>query len=138
MARRGKHRKKRDAHVPTDSFADIAFLLIIFFIFVTSLTAVKGFQSAIPSGEDAEQKEEEQEQKIELEDGVIRWNGEPIALEALRLKLDRLDLDKLSEEDPARVITIEPMGNDRWQEMYEVWAAVALAGGEVVIVTEEE
>ena len=53
--RRKKKRKKRDAPgVPVNSFADIAFLLIVFFVIASTLTRTTGVISDIPAGEKSE------------------------------------------------------------------------------------
>ena len=52
---RKKERRDRDA-VPMSAFADIAFLLIIFFILTATLNKTKGIITEIPAGEKSEKE----------------------------------------------------------------------------------
>lgn len=47
-------RKQRDAKIPSDSMADIAFLLIIFFMLTTTFSVNKGFDYGIPPAQESE------------------------------------------------------------------------------------
>ena len=52
-------RKKGDARIPDDSMADIAFLLIIFFILTTTFSVNKGFDFGIPPVEQTAESDQE-------------------------------------------------------------------------------
>jgi biopolymer transport protein ExbD len=51
MARRSKAKKNRTGTIPTDSFSDIAFLLIIYFLVATTLVKLQAITADLPSGE---------------------------------------------------------------------------------------
>ncbi|MGB0144675.1 MAG: ExbD/TolR family protein, partial [Akkermansiaceae bacterium] len=56
MRRRERGEKKhRSGEVPTGSFSDIAFLLIIYFLVATVLVKVKSITADLPSGEKSSQ-----------------------------------------------------------------------------------
>ncbi len=130
-----RHKPRREPEIPTASFADIAFLLIIFFILVTALTVTEGFVTEVPTGEKTQDKQEKTTTVI-LQDGRITLNDIPVALNELRDRLAGMDLRSRLGND--RIVLFEPIGQDPWQAFYEVWAAISASGGEVVIVLEEE
>ena len=130
----GKHRRRRDAEIPTNSFADIAFLLIIFFILASALAVTQGFVAEIPEGQKSE-AEEEKTNTVRLSNGKITLNDAKLTLDELRARLVEMDLAGQTGND--RIVLFEQSGEDDWQSFYEVWAVVSSTGGEVVIVLEE-
>lgn len=56
-------RRETKAEIPTSSMADIAFLLIIFFMVTAVFSATKGLEFELPSDED-KQRETEQEEAV--------------------------------------------------------------------------
>ena len=46
--RHSKEKKNRDMSIPTDSFSDIAFLLIIYFLVATTLIKVNSISADLP------------------------------------------------------------------------------------------
>jgi biopolymer transport protein ExbD len=71
--------KKPEAEITSSSMADIAFLLIIFFMVTSVFAATKGLDFKLPSDEDKQQAAEEQEAiyfKV-LEDGSFLMDGQP-------------------------------------------------------------
>ena len=130
----GKHRRRREPEIPTASFADIAFLLIIFFILASVLAVTQGFVAEIPEGEKSQEKQEKTT-TVRLSDGKVTLNDDELTLDGLRARLAEMDLANQKGND--RIVLFEQAGADDWQAFYEVWAAVNSAGGEVVIVLEE-
>ena len=67
----------RTGEIPTGSFSDIAFLLIIFFLVATSLFKVKAITADLPSGEKAEQAQTSKTPIVNLRGvcsmGVSSW-----------------------------------------------------------------
>ena len=45
----GRKKKYREITIPTDSFSDIAFLLIIYFLVATSLVKIKSISADLPA-----------------------------------------------------------------------------------------
>ena len=54
-------RKEAPAEIPTSSMADIAFLLIIFFMVTAVFSATKGLEFKLPSNEDDSKPPETEE-----------------------------------------------------------------------------
>ena len=129
-----KRRRRRAAEIPTSSFADIAFLLIIFFILASALAVTQGFVAKIPEGEKSQAKQEKTT-TVRLSNGKITLNDDELTLDDLRARLAEMELASKTGND--RIVLFEQSGEDDWQAFYEVWAAVSSAGGEVVIVLEE-
>ena len=55
-----QRKNRRESEVDVSSFADVAFLLIIFFILTTTFKVIGGQELNIPSGEDGESKDQKQ------------------------------------------------------------------------------
>lgn len=84
-----KRRTKRDAEIPSGSMADIAFLLLIFFLLVTTINTEKGIYMQLPP------KLDEQVEPPEIKDrnllvilvnnnGDVLVEGEFMRVEAIR------------------------------------------------------
>jgi len=135
MPLRHHESRRRDAKIPTDSFADIAFLLIIFFFLATTLAVTEGFVADVPRGEKTD-RTETKTTTVVLNDGEITFNDKTVSLQQLRERLAEMELATLTGHD--RIVMLEQAGRDTWQDFYEVWAAISDAGGEVVIVLEDD
>ena len=134
-ANRRAGRTREELDVPVGSFADIAFLLIIFFILVTSLSQIRGFQSELPAAQQAE-TQPEQTPTIALHRDRILFNDRELALDDLRAALGRLGLADRTGED--KVVLIEASDGVVYQTYFEVMAAIGQAGGVVGIVQEQD
>ncbi len=77
--------RKRDTPViPTASMADIAFLLIIYFMVTTVFSATKGMQFELPKDEEQETTQAEESIYIQvLPSGQLRVDGNPMELDAI-------------------------------------------------------
>ena len=99
--------KRISAEIPTASMADIAFLLIVFFMLTTVFSSTKGLEFVIPKEESDLQDAEQQEAvhiKV-LRSGEFLVDGKPMQLEGilpyLRPKLE-------SWPDKPVIITTDP------------------------------
>jgi len=121
-----RRRGQRDEPViPTDSFCDIAFLLIIYFILAASISRDWGFNTNIPAGQKA--TEATNEKSVLLRNDGLFWGERNVTVAQLRQALAGLNL---SGKDPnSRVVQFEAKGNVPWQDYYEVLAAIQQAGG---------
>lgn len=80
MGKLGGSSQKPDAEIPTASMADIAFLLIIFFMVTTVFSATKGLDFKLPSDEKSPPEAETEDAiffKI-LADGTILADCKPV------------------------------------------------------------
>jgi len=133
--RRNQEKKHRTGEIPTGSFSDIAFLLIIFFLVATVLTKVKSIPVDLPSGEKQPQAQIDKTPIINLRGTEIYFSDRRVTLEELNARLDALDLEEQPENK--RVIMLETADGTLYDIYYQALAAVSYHGGVVALVEEE-
>jgi biopolymer transport protein ExbD len=110
-------RKKDEAEIPTASMADIAFLLVIYFMVTTVFSSTKGMQFELPKEEEQEATQAEESIYVEvLPSGGLRVDGRPMALDAI---LDYI-VPKLRINQRKPVI-LHPEANTPYEEMIKVY-----------------
>ncbi len=118
-------RDRPDDEIPTSSMADIAFLLIVFFMVTTTFTATRGLDFALPEDDDNPPViEKEESVLIEIfPGGVLRVDQSPMQLgeiiEYLRPKLER---------NPKKPVIIQPDLATEYKHMVEVYDELRQAG----------
>jgi len=133
MSKQGK--KHRTGEIPTGSFSDIAFLLIIYFLVATSLTKLKSITADLPTGEKATQAQTSKTPIVNLRGDQVFFNDKPVDMAILRARLDAL---KLAEaEGNAKVIMLESTRDTSYQSYFETMATISESGGVIAIVEEE-
>ena len=139
--RRLLKKEKQGDEIPVGSFSDIAFLLIIFFLLMTTLVQTKGTEIQMPAGEQGEQEESEETPTVTIRDKEVFWNKDDKLPDAdpfpeLRKRLAELELHDAEGEE--KVVMLETSGAVPYQIYFETLTAIAQAGGVVGIVREEE
>lgn len=130
-----RHKSRRDdADPPVGSFSDIAFLLIIFFILVTSLSSLTGLKTEMPSAEKSETPPVKTP-TVAISEGRMLFNDETMTLDLLRVRLATLGLAGKTGEE--KVVLLEATGRVAYQDYYPVMAAISAAGGVVGILQED-
>ncbi|MFO7871338.1 MAG: biopolymer transporter ExbD [Kiritimatiellia bacterium] len=129
-------KKKGPPEMPVNSFADIAFLLIIFFVLATKIIQNTGVVAEIPSGEKSE-KQSEEGKALQINDEKLIFNDKETTLPALRKKLAGMNLDKKKNVN-AKTVTIEASGRVDYQTYFEAMTAISSAGGVIAIVKESK
>lgn len=133
--RRKKNRRLPD--VPVSSFSDIAFLLLIFFILVTTFSKTRGFVSELPSGQINQQAQKGETPTIEIDTGELKFNDNPVTMTELEERLAELKLpEKQSEEQ--KLVIMEGIAGVDYQTYYSVMAAITNAGGVIAIAKADE
>ncbi|MDA0838591.1 MAG: biopolymer transporter ExbD [Planctomycetota bacterium] len=132
--RRHRKSKFRSDKLPVEAFSDIAFLLIIFFILVTSLTKHKGFLTEIPAGQKSEEKLDKIP-SVNIKDNIVLFEGNAVSMDELRAKLLELKLGE--KQDQEKMVTLEATGQASYQNYFASMAAIDAAGGIVTIVKED-
>ena len=135
-----RRRAKREAAsgpVPVDSFSDIAFLLIIFFIVATTLMQSEGFEAKLPSATESTSTDSQKNvPTISLQGDQILYDTDAVNLAELRQRLDELKL--LEQEERLRIVRLQSSPSVKLGVYYAAWAAIANRGGVVVIVKESK
>lgn len=98
-----KKREREDAEVPGSSLADIAFLLLIFFLLVTTINVDTGIGLVLPPAPDPNQepppiKERNMFKILVNEQGMILIEEEPASINEVKPKLKEFVLN--NGEDP--------------------------------------
>jgi len=129
-------KRKRAVDIPLDSFSDIAFLLIIFFILTTSIQKMTGFQTELPAGEKSEVKQTEKTPTVNIGAGRLLLNEKSVSLEQLAAELQALKLG--TKADDQRVVLLDSAPDVEYQLYFEVMAVITASGGVIGILTEDK
>lgn len=132
MKRSSREKKHRNGTIPTDSFSDIAFLLIIYFLVATSLVKIKSITADLPAGEKSASAQTDKTSTINLRGSEIFFNDKPLNFETLNARLAALDLANL--EPDKRVVLLESAAGTPYQNYFQALAAISANGGVVAIV----
>lgn len=134
MKRSKQEKKHRSSDIPVDSFSDIAFLLIIYFMVATTLVKVKSITADLPAGEKSTQAQSEKTPIINLRGPEVYFNDKRVGMVELNERLAALDLP--NQDGEKRVIMLESAKGTPYQNYYQALAAISANGGVVAIVEE--
>ena len=129
-------KKHREGEIPTGSFSDIAFLLIIYFLVATSLVKVKTITADLPSGQKQTQAQSEKTPIVNLRGAEIFFNDKSVSLAELSDRLAALDLSQ--QEDSKRVVMLESTRMTTYESYFQALATISANGGVVAIVEGDE
>jgi biopolymer transport protein ExbD len=130
-----QEKKNRSGEIPTDSFSDIAFLLIIYFLVATTLVKVKSITADLPAGEKSTQAQSDKTPIINLRGAEVFFNDKRMECGGSTQRLAALDLPNLDGEK--RVIMLESAKGTPYENYFQALAAISANGGVVAIVEEE-
>jgi len=119
------------------AFADIAFLLIIFFILTTTFIKPEGNRLRIPSGVSDPSAKAEKQPTVNLSATGIHWGerDERLSLDELRGVLLRMDLAARRPE--RRIVILNSAPDVPFQRYFEVVMAIHGADGVLALVEPE-
>ncbi|MBM4142034.1 MAG: biopolymer transporter ExbD [Lentisphaerae bacterium] len=129
-------KRQRESRVPIDSFSDIAFLLIIFFILTTSIRRLTGFNTELPAGDKSATPTTEKTPTVGLQVDRVLFNDSPVSLEELKTQL--LARKFASRPPGDRVVLLDAGAEVVYQVYFEVMSIITAADGVVGILSEEE
>lgn len=118
-------RKERLVAIPTSSMADIAFLLLTFFLVTTSLDLDKGLGLQLPAR--GEQQEVHQRNLTSLfvnERGQVLLDNEIIEINTIKEKIRQMLI-----QNPLLIVSIKTSRRTRYQTYVHVLDQVQLAMG---------
>ena len=137
MAKRSRQEKKhRSGGIPTDSFSDIAFLLIIYFLVATTLVKVKSVTADLPAGEKSTQSQSDKTPIINLRGNEVFFNDKGMDIAELNERLAALELG--AQEPDKRVIMLESAKGTPYNNYFQALAAISAHDGVVAIVESED
>jgi biopolymer transport protein ExbD len=133
-------RRRRSKHLELDvsAFADIAFLLIIFFILTTTFSRPAGSKVEIPAGANDPAKNQTTNLTISLVGEVIHYGprGREMSIEELRETLLREDF--ASKPEQQRVVIVNSSPDVPYDLYFKVVMAIDQADGVLALLEEEE
>ena len=133
--RYSREKKHRNGEIPTGSFSDIAFLLIIYFLVATTLVKVKTVTADLPSGEKSAQTETAKTPIVNLRGAEVFLNDKKMTIEMLDERLAALELG--SKEPSERIIMLESTQGTPYESYFKALATISENGGVVAIVEDE-
>ena len=137
MRKKSKAEKKhREGEIPTGSFSDIAFLLIIYFLVATTLVKVKTITADMPAGEKSSQSQSDKTPIVNLRGEEIFLNDKPVDIVGLNERLAALEL--FDKEPKDRVIMLESARGTVYGNYYQAMASISANGGVIALVKEDE
>lgn len=127
-----------EIEIQVTSIADMAFLLLIFFVKTTTLARDMGTQMQIPATAPGEQKGKDKTITILLNAGTIKFDRDGSSAEVSIAELrQKLKDEKFAARPPEqRVVIVEGQENVDYQAFYSVIAAVDAAGGITTLMTD--
>ncbi len=137
MRQRSQREKKhRSGEIPTGSFSDIAFLLIIYFLVATTLVKVKTITADLPTGEKTSQPQSDKTPIVNLRGVEVFFNDHKVTMDQLNERLAALEL---GAQDPSkRVIMLESASGTPYENYFQALASISKHDGVVAIVEEDE
>ncbi|KPJ49049.1 hypothetical protein AMJ40_06345 [candidate division TA06 bacterium DG_26] len=122
-----KRRPQPEAEIPTASMADIAFLLIVFFMVSTTLLEEKGLPLVLP--EAGEQKKVPSKNIVHVvvgQDGGIKIDGTPFSLNEVRAEIEA----KLIARPGTLIVSVKTHPEASYGTMIDVFDELKLAKAE--------
>lgn len=129
-----KRKDHGDGAIDVGSFADIAFLLIIFFILTTTFVKIAGNKIEIPSGSTDQSESEQKQLSITLNaDSIIYGeDAKSIGIDELRQALEKEKFETKEPDD--RMIILESDGQVLYERYFQVVMAISDAGGVLTLI----
>jgi len=128
-------KNRRSSDIPVDSFSDIAFLLIIYFMVATTLVKVKSITADLPAGEKSTQAKSEKTPIVNLRGGELFFSDKRVEIKELNERLAALDLP--NQDGEKRVIMLEAAKGTPYENYFQALAAISANGGVVAIVEDK-
>ena len=127
-------RKKQPNEIPTSSLADIAFLLLVFFLVTTTIDMDKGLSLVLPApGEEKEIPKENISNLLINAAGKIMLDEEPIAMSDIRGTVKR-KMDK----NPNLIFSIKTDRQTDYQVFVSVLDQLKMANATRISIAEPE
>jgi len=128
------NRKKKKADIPTGSLADIAFLLLIFFLVTTTIDTDKGLQLVLPDkGEEIKIRSQNIVNILANESGLVMMDEEPIDM---RLISDKAR--QMIRENENIIFSVKTMRGTKYEVYIDVIDQLKQANAKRISIAEPE
>lgn len=129
-----KHKKKTLQDIPSSSMADIAFLLLVFFLITTTISMDKGIGLVLPAiGEELEVNPKNLAKVLVNATGQVLLDDEPILMNQLRGKV-RTMLSRNSK----LIISVKTSPQTKHQTYLDVLDQLKMAGATRISIAEPD
>lgn len=127
-------KKTRVSEIPTSSLADIAFLLLIFFLVTTTIDVDKGIGLALPAkGEVKEVRKENITNLLINAQGEVLLDGEPIEIPLIKSEIRR----RLAENERL-IVSVKTDRETEYSVFIKVLDQLKLANASKISIAEPE
>ena len=127
-------KKEHTVEIPTASMADIAFILLIFFLVVTTMNTDKGIPMVLPPpGETKEIPKKNILNILVNQTGDVLLANEPIQIPNIRMELER----RLEENDKL-IVSLKTDKRTRYETFIEVLDQLKMAKATRISIAEPE
>ena len=121
-----RKREQKQAEIPTSSMADIAFLLIVFFLVSTIFSTEMGLQIILPErGEEVKVRKSNLARVYVNEIGDVKIDGEPVKLDIIAIQSKAM----LAEND-SLIFSIKTHPEANYKYMVRVFDRLKQGGAE--------
>lgn len=128
------NKKKKKAEIPTGSLADIAFLLLIFFLVTTTIDTDKGLQLVLPDkGEEIKIRSQNIVNILANESGLVMMDEEPIEM---RLIADKAR--QMIRENDNIIFSVKTMRGTKYEIYIDVIDQLKQASAKRISIAEPE
>lgn len=128
------NRKKEPAEIPTSSLADIAFLLLVFFLVTTTIDMDKGLTLVLPApGEEKEIPKENISNLLINAAGMVMMDEVPLTISEIR----RTAKTKMAE-NPNLIFSVKSDRETKYQDFVSVLDQLKMANATRISIAEPE
>ncbi|MFQ5651304.1 MAG: ExbD/TolR family protein [bacterium] len=127
-------KKSRESEIPMASLADIAFLLLIFFLVTTTIDVDRGIGLTLPAkGEQTEVRSKNITNLLINADGEVAIDGEPVALS----DISRLIREQIMQ-NPNLIISVKTDRQTRYETYVQALDELKVANATRISIAEPE
>ncbi|MCH6575675.1 MAG: biopolymer transporter ExbD [Bacteroidetes bacterium] len=127
-------RKKEPAEIPTSSLADIAFLLLVFFLVTTTIDMDKGLTLVLPApGEEKEIPKENISNLLINAAGMVMMDEVPLTISEIR----KIAKTKMAE-NPNLIFSVKSDRETKYQDFVSVLDQLKMANATRISIAEPE
>ncbi len=129
-----ENEKRRSSEIPTASLADIAFLLLVFFLVTTTIDTDKGLSLALPpKGETKEVRKKNIANILINAEGQVMLNEEPIEITMIRERARQM-----LRENPNLIFSVKTDRKTKYQVYIKVLDQLKQANAQRISIAEPE